>query len=320
MPRIAEFRSSEYGTAWGRPGDQVMPKKPGETFDGEVRIRYYIDGGFTVIYRPIRISVAESIAYNMEAAALNPNVGYSQNNGDCPRESFYYALQNAGGDAAKIDEPCNSDCSAGTAALLKNAGVDVPLSMWTGTAPVILEKTRAFLSLDIDPDDKRQEYYLLRGDILYRPGHMAIVIEDGSYMHRIPLYATGDVWQRLLPGTEPGTQLRAIARGDRVNGLLPAVDLDDRLWYMTEYNGRRGWTSSRYLKPAKVVEATASVYVRYLPKVGSAIMTVLHAGDRLAGTDTFFVDSRNVAWYQVVIDADESLGWVSSKYSKLFEE
>ena len=316
MVRIGEFRSSEYGSAWGRPGDQVMPKNPGKVFDGEVRCRYF-DGGFTVLYRPIRADVAESIAYNMEAAAYNPNVGYSQNNGEYPRESFYYALQNAGGDAAKIDELCNGDCSAGTAALLKNAGVDVPLSMWTGTAPVILEKTRAFLSMDIDPEDTNSDY-LMRGDILYRPGHMAIVLENGACMLPFPVLATGDVWQRLIPGTEPGTQLRAIARGDRADAYLPPVDVNGRNWYVTLYNGRRGWTSSRYLKPAKEVEATATVYVRRLPKLGAEVLETLHTGDRRPSTDTIYVDSRSVYWYSV--QSDDALGWVSSKYSEIVED
>lgn len=317
MIRIGEFRSSENGTAWGRPGDQVMPKKPGRTFDGEVRIRDF-DGGFTCVYRPISAAVAESVAYNMEAAALNPNVGYSQNNGDYPRESFYYALKNAGGDAAKIDELCNGDCSSGTAALLKNAGVDVPLSMWTGTAPVILEKTRAFLALDVDPDDRDLYFYLMRGDILYRPGHMAIVIENGTMTVPIPAAATGDVWQRLLPGVQPGTQLRAIARGDWCSMFLPTVGIDGRDWVMTLYNGRRGWTSTRYLEPRKIIEATASVYVRSQPKLGAAIYETLEKGDRRTGADQLYIDSRNVEWYRVVLDTG-FLGWVSGKYSKIVE-
>lgn len=315
--RIGEFASSETGSAWGRPGDQRMPEKPGKTFDGEVRIRYYT-GGFTVLYRPIREAVAESVAYNMEAAAYNPRVGYSQNNAESPRESFYYALERAGGDAAKITELCNSDCSAGTAALLKNAGVNVPLSMWTGTAPTILENTREFLSMDIDPDDPNADGYLMRGDILYRPGHMAVVIEDGPEMAPFRLYATGDVWQRIIPGVSPGTTLRAIARGDSCAGYLPGIMLDGRAWYMTAYNGRRGWTSSRYLKPAKLIEATADVYVRILPKLGTEIVEVVDEGSQRISTESEYVDSRGVAWYQVVTDKD-LLGWVSGRYSRIVE-
>lgn len=316
MIRIAEFRSSENGGKWGEPGDQVMPNKPGKVFDGEVRCRYF-DGGFTVLYRPIQARVAESIAYNMEAAARNPYVGYSQNNGAYPRESFYYALEKAGGDAAKIKTICNGDCSSGTAALLKNAGVDVPLSMWTGTAPEILAKTRQFLELDIDPDDSNG-YYLLRGDILYRPGHMAIVIENGVYMVPIIAKATGDVWQRLLPGVQPGTQLRAIARGDLAEVFLPGVKADGRNWYVTRYNGRLGWTSDRYLEAIKIVEATGSVYIRELPKLGSAILDTLHTGDRVVAADAVYIDHRNIEWFQVV--TGERLGWVSGKYSRLMDE
>ena len=318
MIRIGEFRSSENGGKWGEPGDQVMPKKPGKVFDGEVRCRYF-DGGFTVLYRPIQEKVAESIAYNMEAAARNPKVGYSQNNGAYPRESFYYALEKAGGDAAKIDTLCNGDCSAGTAALLKNAGVDVPLSMWTGTAPVILEKTRQFLELDIDPDDVSYSRYFLRGDILYRPGHMAIVLENGEAAAPIPVTATGDVWQRLLPGVTTGTKLRAIARGDRAEAFLPPVDVDGRPWYITRYNGRLGWTSSRYLEPVRIIEATGSVYVRKLPKLGSEIQETLHKGDLKMGGASVYIDSRNIEWYQVVV-TDSCFGWVSGKSSKLVDD
>lgn len=315
--RIGEFASSENGSAWGRPGDQRMPLNPGKTFDGEVRIRYY-NGGFTVLYRPISAAVAESIAYNMEAAAYNPCVGYSQNNGDSPRESFYYALEKAGGDAALINEPCNSDCSAGTAALLKNAGVNVPLSMWTGTAPTILENTRQFLSMDIDPDDIVSDGYMMRGDILYRPGHMAIVIEDGECMTPFRMYATGDVWQRILPGVAPGTTLWAIACGDSCEAYLPGIVIDGRAWYMTAYNGRRGWTSTRYLKPAKIVEAKAPVHVRVLPKLGTMILETLDKGTIRISTEAEYVDTRGVEWYQVVTDT-ELIGWISGRYSKLVD-
>lgn len=317
MVRIGEFRSSETGGKWGRPGDQVMPVNPGKTFDGEVRIRAY-DGGFTTIYRPISVKAADSIAYNMEAAALNRNVGYSQNNGEYPRTSFYDALKAAGGDASKIDTPCNSDCSAGAAALINNAGIPISLDMWTGNMPELMEKTRQFMTLDIEAadSDSYTGAYLMRGDILYRPGHVAIVLESGEFATGVQAKATGDVWQRLSPGVRKGTEFRAIAKDDYCCYYLPPAPVSGRDWYITQYNGFRGWASSRYVQHCYKVQPTASVHVRILPRLGSTIIDTVYKYDYLIATGAEFTDDRGVVWYQVIVD-NIMLGWISSMYSVL---
>ena len=317
MIRLAEFRSSENGSAWGKPGDQVMPKKPGTVFDGEVRVRYWSGDAFTSVWRPVEEAVADSIAYNMEAAARNPAVGYSQYNGASPRTTFYEELVKAGGDAAAITNLCNGDCSAGTAAVLKVAGVPVSADMWTGDAPEEMRKTRMLLEIETS---NFAEFvpYLMRGDILHRAGHMAIVLDDGESAVSIPVEATGDVWQRLVPGTEPGSELRAIPRGARdVQAYLPGVEDDGRVWYITRYNGRRGWTSSKYLQALYHVKATNSVYIRQRPYTTARIITVMERGDVYPATGNYSTDARGVDWYQVEVGADASsgFGWVSSKYS-----
>lgn len=317
MQRLGEFAHSEcYPTSpkWGVPGDQLMPKNPGEVFDGEVRIREFSDDNFTTIFRPVSVEVAESIAYNMEAAAKNPNVGYSQNNGASPRTSFYKELIAAGGDAAKITRPCNGDCSAGTAALLQVAGVPVSAEMWTGNAPEQLRDTRKILEIPI----KNSSYYkyLLRGDILFRPGHMAIILDSGELEQRITFEATGDVWQRLSPGLNDGTQLYVIDRGADTGAYLPAIEIRDRAWIMTEYNGRRGWTSGRYLKPATVAKVRGTCYVRALPSIGGEVVYTADRGLELIATGAVKEDSRGVMWYQVMYDY-KSLGWISSRWSLL---
>ena len=317
MIRIAEFRSSENNSAWGKPGDQVMPKNPGAVFDGEVRVRYWSGDDFTSVWRPVEEAVADSIAYNMEAAARNPAVGYSQYNGASPRTTFYEELVKCGGDAAAITTKCNGDCSAGTAAVLKVAGVPVPADMWTGNAPDEMRKTRMLLEIETE-NFKVFEPYVMRGDILYRPGHMAIAIDNGANAVPIPVEATGDVWQRLAPGTEPGTELRAIPKGaTSADAFLPGVEDDRRVWYITRYNGRLGWTSSRYLAALYHVTATASVYIRSGPSTSSSIITVMEKGEKLPATGVWYTDSRGRKSYQVEVGAAaaDGFGWVSSKYS-----
>lgn len=315
MIRVAEFRSSEYNSAWGRPGDQVMPNEPGNVFDGEVRVRYYAGDEFTSVWRPVEAAVAESIAYNMEAAARNPHVGYSQNNGSAPRTTFYEELLKAGGDASKISKNCNGDCSAGTAAVLKIAGVPVPADMWTGNAPEEMRKTRMLIEIETE-NFTVFEPYVLRGDILYRKGHMAIAVDNGSGAVPIPVEATGDVWQRLLPEAVPGTELRAIPRGSiDADAYLPGVEADDgRVWYITSYAGRRGWTSSRYLQALFHVTATAPVYVRTKPSLAGKIVNVLEQGDTIPATGAYYTDARGQDWYHVEVDC-RTFGWVSGKYS-----
>lgn len=312
--RLGEFRSSEYHSAWGRPGDQDMPKDPATVFDGEVRVRYFSGDQFTTIYRPVDIEVADSIAYNMEAAARNPNVGYAQNNGEFPRTGFYDELVRAGGDAALIRNLCNSDCSAGTAALLKTAGVPVPADMWTGNAPEILRATKRMIEIPLE-NCPQFEPYMMRGDVLYRPGHMAICLDNGPATIPIPVDATGDTWQRLSAGVKEGTELHVIDNGARAVAYLPAVMVGSRPWMMTGYNGRRGWSSSRYLDAAETVRATYTCYVRERPGVTGRIFTVAESGDVLTATGNYTEDIRGVEWYQVITDLS-SLGWISGRYSE----
>lgn len=314
MIRLAEFRSSEYNGAWGRPGDQVMPSDPGNVFDGEVRVRYWSGDAFESVWRPVEEAVADSIAYNMEAAARNLNVGYSQNNGASPRTTFYEQLLAAGGDAAAISKPCNGDCSAGTAAVLKVAGVPVPADMWTGNAPEEMRKTRMLIEIETS-DFKAFEPFVMRGDILYRPGHMAIAIDNGNMAVPVPIEATGDVWQRLAPGTDPGTELRAIPRGaTNADVFLPGVPDSGRVWYITRYAGRLGWTSSRYLSALYHVTTSASVYVRESPHTNADIITVAEPGEKFDANGVYYTDARGRDWYQIVTDPS-TLGWISSKYS-----
>ena len=312
MNRIGEFRSSENNSAWGRPGDQIMPANPGAVFDGEVRVRYFSGDEFKTIWRPVEARVAEGIARNMEAAARNVNVGYSQNNGAYPRTTFYEELLRAGGDASQISRPCNGDCSAGTAALLKVEGVPVSADMWTGNAPEQLRATRMLLEIDITCAG--YEKYLMRGDILYRPGHMAICLDDGELAVPIPVTATGDVWQRLTPGVSAGSELYAIDKGAAVSAYLPAVDINGRAWTVTAYNGRRGWSSSRYLDAETEVVTTASCYIRSAPSLSGKVLAVAEPREVLTSTGNAYEDIRGVSWYQVIVGTS-SLGWISGKYS-----
>lgn len=319
--RIGEFAHSEcYPSSpkWGEPGDQLMPKNPGKVFDGEVRVRYMSVEDFTAVYRPVSAEVAEHIAVNMERAARNPAVGYSQWNGASPRTTFYEELKKAGGDASKITNKCNGDCSAGTAALLKVEGIPVSANMNTATAPEQLRSTHQFLEIEIKSVVKSFTQfmpYLMRGDILYRSGHMGICLDNGDLSIPFPVKATGDVWQRLYPGLQSDTQLRVIDLGAQADAYLPAVDADGRDWVITEYNGRRGWTSGRYLEGVIWIVSDATVYIRQEPATTGKIINVGEAGYQYPGTGNVRADGRGVLWYQLITDG--VIGWISSRFSHI---
>ena len=63
-------------------------------------------------------TVRQKIVELARAAAGNDMIGYDQ--GD--RYSFWQRFQEAGYDPAKITAPCESDCSAGVAAIVKAVG------------------------------------------------------------------------------------------------------------------------------------------------------------------------------------------------------
>ena len=63
------------------------------------------------------------------------------------------------------------------------------------------------------------------------------------------------------------------------------------------------------------VKATGDVYVRKAPSLDGEQIGLIKNGNKVPFYGEIRVDKRGVAWYKV--NYNGSVGWVSSKYSKL---
>ena len=164
------------------------PTTAGDQTGSEVCAGVWWNGGWTVLLRPKTPSAAEVIARFAEQAAANENVGYSQ----ADRNSLRTAARCAGFDAAKIDTPCNCDCSSFATVCAEAAGIDVPyVSLGGGkqNAPVTWTMRDMFAltgQFEVLTDSKylTGPDYLKRGDILVNEpqstGHAIVVVSNGD--------------------------------------------------------------------------------------------------------------------------------------------
>lgn len=310
MIRIAEFSRGENpnDTGTGTPGDQLKTQIEAAepTFIGELSIRKLEDSGrWVYVYRPTSSVKADRLADAAEATCRNVNVGYSWYS---DRTTFWKELSAAGYDPAKIKTPCNGDCSAGVAAWANVAGIAVDPNMTTRSEDSVLLGSRQFMRLPyMGPK------YLHRGDVLWRSGHTAVVIDNGEYFDRCaPMTGTASSWCRTLPVTRTDTKIEP----DTV------VRKGQMIWISAGADGRwairsglvNSWISTTYLTPYYPRKATATVRVRDLPTLDSETLDILHAGDIVCGTGGSIHDSRGVLWYEVFTLDRQAVGWSSSKY------
>lgn len=155
----------------------------GDQDGSEWQIRSWYNRPWDCVLRYPADAVLELIAELSEEAARNDMIGYDQ----YQRETFWEELKESGFRPAQIKKACETDCSAGVAAIVKAAGnifniqklKDVPASMYTGNEKEKLKKAGFEVLTDkkyLDSDE-----WLLRGDILLCEGHhTAINLTNGK--------------------------------------------------------------------------------------------------------------------------------------------
>ena len=119
---------------------------------------------------------ADKIARAMQAACDNANIGYDQ----YQRDTLYNAAKPLGFDPARVDTPCETDCSALVRVCCAYAGIPVDNFRTTNDAGVLL-RSGAFTELK-ESRYTDQSAYLRRGDILVTrtQGHTVVVLSNGS--------------------------------------------------------------------------------------------------------------------------------------------
>ena len=123
---------------------------------------------------------------------------------------------------------------------------------------------------------------------------------------------------RSGPGLDYGIK-EPLEEGDKAT-YLDSKKKDDRgvVWYKVNYDGTKGWISSRVSKlssSGKTVKTTGSVHIRASASRSGKILGAVGKGVKLSYRGKTAKDSRGVKWYAVTYKGKK--GWVSSKYAKL---
>lgn len=121
---------------------------------------------------------AEKMAKTCEDACDNPYIGYDQNE----RNTLIKLARLNNYDLAKINIPCECDCSSLMAVCAESAGIKVYSSTNAPTTTSMKAVFGATGQFDILTDDKflKTDKNLRRGDILVRQGHHTVMVLNSS--------------------------------------------------------------------------------------------------------------------------------------------
>ena len=327
MLRIAQAASSELGTKYGTPPNQL--RTPGK-LDGELNVANFY-GGWNFVFRPKEEKTAEAIADFMLGTVENGvYIGYGQDSlksdgGRYPRTSLFDALfQMSDPNPRKVKTLCNCDCSALMGdALYFGAKIYNPgfRTMWTGTERKMVMDTGKFIELT-DPLLLELGTGLKRGDILLRyneatgEGHTAVAIDSDDHRDTFPVMITNCAHSRIRsgPGTEYET-LQIVTNGDILEAEGTTTDMDGFPWYRVQVDtlDMMGYTSSAYATPLPQGRCTGDTWLRAEAGTkGKEIIVIPKcAKPYLTGKQTK-VGLR--VWYEAIYGGHK--GWASSLYVK----
>lgn len=168
---IAHASGNEFGGGYhGTAGDQTGT---------EVCIRSWYNRPWNVVLRPTITVMADKIAYAMERAAKNDNIGYDM--GD--RNTLLSYARKVGYDPGLVTARCETDCSALVSLACMYAGIPQSILMYdssnsatTGVLRSKLLSTGKFRAYTSNAYIKKTGK-LKRGDILLLEyGHTAVVV------------------------------------------------------------------------------------------------------------------------------------------------
>lgn len=165
------------GNAVGDENGKARGGEAGDQTGREVKIQpWYLNKKGWRVFRPKSAETAQKLVYDMEAACENTNIGYDQGQ----RNTLYNVSKQYGFDCAKVDEPCECDCSSLVRVCILYAGIKIN-DFNTASEPARLLATGEFEELT-DPKYTDSPDYLTAGMVLCTAtkGHTAIVLTNGS--------------------------------------------------------------------------------------------------------------------------------------------
>lgn len=223
----------------------------GDQYGTEWQIVPWYSRPWKYVFRHPDKRVRQLIADKARAAARNNCIGYDQGQ----RYTFWQQLEKVGYDPAKINFPCEADCSSGVAAIVKAVGYDLGIDALKGVSIYCytgnLRAALAVAGFDVLTEGKylTSDQWLKAGDILLLEGaHTAINLDDGvrttedtpDPVHATYCVHTGGRW---LPEVTDLTDYAGI-EGKPITGFALKVSRGHAVYKVHTREGWLDWVDS----------------------------------------------------------------------------
>lgn len=226
-----------------------------------IRPFYVPSYGWDCILRHPDARVGERIAEIATQAAKNSRIGYDQGQ----RLTYYNALKTAGWHPEKIMTPCESDCSASTAAAIIAAGHQLGLTRLQQISPSCttwtLKKALITAGFECLTESRYRvsDAYLLPGDIVLSEAHHVVInLTAGAQAAKKPqkentvkqyagvVNVSSYLNVRSGPGTSYGVMKIGGADFRLPAGMVVSIEAEKTGW--GKLTGVAGWVSLAYIK------------------------------------------------------------------------
>lgn len=209
--RIGHASISEKGTTNGEKGDQTR---------GEVCIRPYYSKPWDFAAVHPDAAVREKHAKAVEAACLNDNIGYGQND----RNTLNVLAKAAGYDLSKVGK-CNCDCSSlqNVAAVASGSGAAYGSNGWT-TSTMKAALTKLGYKIVTDAALLANAAYCVRGAIYVKKS-----------VHTVCALDNGTDYKKMLERVGVTTEASSSAAGAFHHGGLDYSAVFDAAYYSARY-------------------------------------------------------------------------------------
>ena len=305
------------GQACSNENGEILNGKKGDSTGREVRINTFFDGQvWQTAYRCKDRAKAALIGQYMADACRNDNIGYDTGN---TRYSCWDEAM-ATKSTKNISKPCNTDCSQLMCICVNLAGIPLTKYLWTAIEDELLMSTGMFDR--ITDQSMLRGNGLLVGDILWRSGHTAVVVEADdptpSGYDQTPKWVGEAFGAKLISvyadptGTAPLPQYPQLATGN----LFDVCDERNGRWYIRIAAQFYGWIDKAYClrkSPQGTLTVQTNLHLRANAGSGYKSLAIMPKGTKVQ-----FCDQKPAAdgkpWDYVIYNGQ--YGFASDRYLK----
>lgn len=277
------------GQACSNERGEIIGGTKGDQTTREVRINTFFDGQvWQVIYRCKDKNKAKLIGKYMLEACKNDNIGYDTGKTRYTCWNLAMAIKSV----KDITKPCNTDCSQLMCICVNLAGIPLTKYLWTAIEDELLMSTGMF--------DRITDQAMLRGnglavgDILWRSGHTAVVVEadetPSGEPDKTPKWVGEAYGAKLVnvyanpTGTTPLKAYPQLATGN----LFDVCDERGNRWYIRIAGTYYGWIDKQFClrkSPQKTVTVQTDLHLRANAGAGYKSLAIMPKGTQLQYCD-----------------------------------